>query len=568
MKMNNNIFGRNMKNQILLAILLVVSHVLAAQTNEGNKKIYNDTLNIVGKYQPKITDAAKLDVVPAGEKMEVTKPTITYTAKSKLLQVETTNNIKLPSLSIIKSPRKDFDHFYIKAGFGNYMNLLIDANYNSTLLSDRALSVRLMSHSGNSTIKYSNAAVQLADISARKDFSTKALTAKLVVDNSSYHYFGFRLADSINTDSIDPKSIRQNYLFTGINFGFNNELEKREKIHYWGKLGISNLYDYYKKNEFSVNFYGKLEQYFNGNPIRFETQVDHFIYSSPLHLNNHRTLFDIKASYIFLRDNWKAELGFDAPTESDTNVTKTHFYPNILLEASLAGSYFNVFGGLRGNLTLNSYYSVVQENPYVINELELRNTNNKFELFGGFKGSAGSKFRYFAQFSYHNLENVLLFVNELNADSSYNQRFTAIYDSSNTTLMRIKIETSISPISNLFIFVGFNYDIYDQNPPEAYPWHIPILQTKLTARYTLQDKITFNLDYFILGKRYARDPFNLSTPIELDPINDLNFGINYKFNKTWSIFFQFNNITNQKYSYWNNYQLRGFNFLVGGKANF
>jgi hypothetical protein len=44
------------------------------------------------------------------------------------------------------------------------MNILFDANYNSTMLPDRSLSVRLLNQSGKSTFKYSNYGEQLADI--------------------------------------------------------------------------------------------------------------------------------------------------------------------------------------------------------------------------------------------------------------------------------------------------------------------------------------------------------------------------------------------------------------------
>jgi len=560
-----NRFNMKKMNILFTAILfLAVFNSAYSQID----KTFSESVDIVRAYLPKITDAVKMDIVPVGEKMESQKPNITYTAKSKLIQLETTNNNKLSSLSFIKSPRKDFDHFYLKAGFGNYNNLLIDAHYNTTLLADRALTLRVFNHSGKSTVKYSNASEQLADIAGRKDFGTKTLSGRLNVNNSNYRFYGFRIADSVNFDTIDPKNIKNNYLSTSFKLSFNNENEKKEKVHYWANLGVVNLYDYFKFNEFGITFSGKIEQYFNQNPIRFETQINHYIYSSPNSLNYHRTLFNVKAGYIFLRDRWRAEVGFNAPTESDTSLAKTHFYPNVLLEAALVESYFNVFGGIRGDLIQNNYQSLIDENPFIISKFELRNTNNKFEIFGGIKGNVGSKFRYLAQFSYHNIENLLLFVNSLNADSTFNQRFTPIYDSSNTNLTRIKLEAGFTPINNMDIFATFSYDKYDQNPPEAYAWHLPSVQTKLTARYTLQEKITFNLDYFFIGKRFAKDPFYLTTPIDLPAISDMNFGITYKFVKTWSIFFQFNNLTNNKYSYWNNYDLRGFNFLVGGKAIF
>jgi len=367
----------NMKNiGFLTTIILIVLSVNLSFSQPD--KAFNESVDIVRAYMPKITDAVKMDVIPTGEKMEQQKPNISYTAKSKLIQLETSNNTKLSSLSFIKSPRKNFEHFYVKAGFGNYNNLLFDGHYNTTLLANQALTLRLYNHSGKSTPKYSNASEQLADITAKKEFGTKMLDANLKLNNSRYHFYGYQLADSVGFDTIDPKNIRNNYFTTAFNIGFNNDLEKKEKVHYGMSLGVTNLYDYYNVNEFGINFNGKIEQYFNNNPIRFEALINHHIYTHPSRLNYHRTLFNVMAGYIFLRDRWRAEVGFQAPTESDTSLAKTHFYPNILLEAALVEGYFNVFGGIRGNLTQNTYQSLIDENPYIISNFELRNTNNKF----------------------------------------------------------------------------------------------------------------------------------------------------------------------------------------------
>ncbi|HPD64599.1 MAG: TonB-dependent receptor [Sphingobacteriales bacterium] len=543
---------------------LMLSFSLQAQQTDTSNKAFSETVDVVRPYQPKITDAVKLDVVPSGEKLEIQKPQITYTAKAKQFQVQTTNTNKLPAINFTKSPRKDFDHFFIKAGAGNYMNILFDANYNSTMLPDRSLSVRLLNQSGKSTFKYSNYGEQLADITGRMEFGNKSLSGNIFVKNNRYHFFGYSPADSVNADTIDPLKIRQNFLVEGFKASFNNELTPKEKIRYWTSLDVYNLNDFYKKNELGLGFYGKIEQYFSDNPIRFEALIHHYLHYNANTPNSHRTYFNVQAEYIFIRDNWRAEIGFAAPTESDTLVAKTHFYPKILLEASLVESYFNIFGGLTGNLTENTYFSIAEENPYTVPYYELRNSNNKFEIFAGAKGSISSKFRYLFRFSYHNLENVLLFVN----DTISANNFLPVYDSSNTNLTKIHFEATFNPISNLSFFASFNYNQYDQNPPEPKPWHIPAFESKFSAQYCIQKKIYFNLDYFFFSKRYAKNWDDLTNPIELKPINDLNLGISYKFSDRWAIFFQFNNLLNDKYSYWNNYELRGFHFLAGGKVNF
>lgn len=554
-----------MKNVIqYLSAIILIATISPSKAQNDTAKTFSETFDIVRAYQPKITDAVKLDVVPAGEKLEIQKPQITYTAKARLYQVQATNTTRLPAISFVKSPRKDFDHFFIKAGAGNYMNILIDANYNSTLLPDRSLSVQLLNHSGKSSVKLSNYGEQLIKINGKINLGTKSLSGNVYFTNNRFHFYGFPSSDSVNFDTINKLNIRQNFMVEGFKASFDNELVKKEKIRYWTNLNVYNFNDYYRKNELGIGFYGKVEQYFHENPIRFEALVNHYLHYQSAAPNSHRTFFEVKAAYLFIRDRWHAEVGFNAPTESDTLVAKTHFYPKVLFEASLVESYFNIFGGLNGNLSENTFYSISRENPYTVKSYELRNSNNKFEIFAGLKGNYGSKFRYFLKFSYHNLENVLLFVN----DTINRNNFVPVYDSSNTNLTRLYFETTFNPFPEMSIYGTITYNQYDQNPPEPKPWHIPAVEAKLSVQYAIQKKIYLSLDYFFIGKRFAKNIDNIQIPIELKPINDLNLGITYRFSNTWAIFFQFNNMLNQKYNYWNNYELRGFHFLAGAKVNF
>jgi len=52
-----------------------------------------------------------------------------------------------------------------------------------------------------------------------------------------------------------------------------------------------------------------------------------------------------------------------------------------------------------------------------------------------------------------------------------------------------------------------------------------------------------------------------------DPIIDWSLGAEYRFNRQWAAFLEFNNILNQRYYHWHNYRSFGTNFLIGATFN-
>jgi hypothetical protein len=53
----------------------------------------------------------------------------------------------------------------------------------------------------------------------------------------------------------------------------------------------------------------------------------------------------------------------------------------------------------------------------------------------------------------------------------------------------------------------------------------------------------------------------------LNAILDINTGIDYRFSKTFTAFFNFRNLLGTQYQYWNQYPVRGFHVTGGLKLN-
>ena len=555
-----------MKIRLFVILSIFISSAIFAQEDTITLKPKKN-LNLQKNFQydiifkPKINDAAKMEIIAINEKMEIKEPTIKYQGNPVLFATPIGEGEKIPAISLKSSRKEKLGRVYVKTGFGNYNNLLFRAHYNSVRNKDYLFTADVKHHSGLSSIEKSNASEQFVKLSGKRIFRDKSLGADLYFSNSAVSFYGFT-PDSVEMDTINKEDIKQNFMDFGLNLNFSNDLTKKDDIiKYWLEAGVNHIQDYYKTQELGVNFMGMIEQKFMDNPMRFKFDYQFLNYGQ--NDKNTRNILNFRASYIFQKELWQSEIGFNIASEGDTVDNYFHFYPILHAEGQIVPKFLSGFAGITGNLNVNSFRSVSQVNPFIQEGFVLKNTNNKFEIYAGLKGSFNEKFGYMAKYTYHNFENLLLFVNDSNENVN---RFVAVYDSSNTILSHIQAEISYTPLNNLSFFLNGNFYSYEM-AQENYAWHIPDLDITFTTQYELQDKIIADLDVFYVGKRYAKNWINPNNSIELDPIIDLNLGITYKFSNTYAAFFQFNNILGNKYSLWNNYQLRGFHVMGGLKAN-
>jgi hypothetical protein len=552
----------------LIASFVILFYLPGKVIGQDTTKTFHEDIEIVKAYKPKLSDAIKINVTPLNERIEYQKPTFTYDSKPQLLEIKPVITAKLPAVSTIKSkaiPKKtELSRFFVKLGVGNYSNILADLNYNSTKLKDGLIAASFKHHSGDCDVLNSQASEQIVDLSGRKFFGSKTLDGKLYFDNNIIRFYNY------NHDSFDlsKDQVKQNFVDYGIKASFNNELDTSGKLKYWIDADFYKITDNFSAGETGVEFKTALEQNLIHFPFKVALAYKYFNYG--IEEKSTRNILNVDADYVIHKPKYKVEVGFKIAYEGDSAESKAHFYPNIFVQGSLVGSQMIGFAGMTGNLIDNTFRSYAKENPFILSDLEIKSTNNKYEIFGGFKGSFNNKFNYQARLSYHNYEYLYMFVNDSSSKSvdSVN-RFMVIYDSTTTTLLKFHAEASTFISDNFELFAEFNYYKYEM-ANEKYPWHRPTYDIKLTGKYNLQKKIYFNLDVFVIGERKAKlwepNPPE-SNYLTLDPIYDLNLGLTYKFSKMFAVFFQFNNILSTKYSYWNGYPLRGFHLIGGLNVN-
>ena len=80
--------------------------------------------------------------------------------------------------------------------------------------------------------------------------------------------------------------------------------------------------------------------------------------------------------------------------------------------------------------------------------------------------------------------------------------------------------------------------------------------------------LTLSLDYCMLSGIYANHGYNPEVNVKMKTINDLRFRPSWKFNDTFSIYLQFNNLLFQQQSLYYGYPLQPFSAMAGLNVNF
>jgi len=334
-------------------------------------------------------------------------------------------------------------------------------------------------------------------------------------------------------------------------------------VDYWINAGANKFNTSINSAETNLFAKGRLRENFKRDGAAFGAGYRYLNYRE--HGNTYaRSIFKINGHYILNHDLGQAKIGFRSASVGDSAQNPFYFYPYLRLNVPVVPEQLTAFGGIKGNLNVNTYRSFVRDNPYVQESLSLKNTNNKFEVFAGVKGHIKQRASYQAELSYRNVENLPFFIN----DSTTERQFHIRYNDGVAAIFELNAEFQYQVAKRWQVLLKGKYRKFNLAGAES-PWHIPTLSYELTGHYSIGQKIRLHAGIFGFNQRDALvyDEQGNAQSKELNGILDLNAGIDYRFSKAFSAFFKFNNILNKEYQYWNNYPVRGFHLTGGVKVN-
>lgn len=273
--------------------------------------------------------------------------------------------------------------------------------------------------------------------------------------------------------------------------------------------------------------------------------------------------------------------------EEQEKTSKAYWFPKAEAQLAVVDD-FKFYAGVDGGLKLNSYASMLQENPYLLSDQVLRPTETKYHFYIGLRGDIEQNLKYDFSAGFAKANNIMFFRGNSVFDESnitnrlpydFANTFSAVYDDG--TISEVKGSVQYFPLENLSLdgeitFTKYKLDHYE------HIYNRPLLQANIGAKYAMLDKkLHLGFNGFFVSDRTTNtfeignsgivpDVLTVSekTNEKVGGFADINLSAEYKVHKNFSIFALGNNLLNSKYHTFNAYRVLGAQITGGVKITF
>ncbi len=279
-----------------------------------------------------------------------------------------------------------------------------------------------------------------------------------------------------------------------------------------------------------------------------------------------------------MRDDLTLNLGVNIVYGMDMEKSESNFYiyPAVTASYRLLDDNVIVYGGIEGELRQNSYYDLVEENPFVSPTLDIQPTDSQYDAYVGLKGQLLPNLSYNIKGSYTAENRRPLF--KLNPQNSfrndekgyyYGNSFEVFYDDIKTLGLFGELNVDV----NRNFTLGINAEVYEYDTETDNPaWNLPNIKGSLFMDYQIDENWYMGANLFYVGEREDFSTIVVQNPppggidataITLESYFDANAHVGYRVNNQLSIFIKAANIANNNYQKWANYPVQGLQVLGG-----
>ena len=564
---------------------------IAAQDHSKKKDtVKTEVVEIETRYNPKIADANKI----------VKKPTIKILEKSKRKKLEYSifsapvASTFVPKTGVVKGidvgvKERIFNNF-VALGYGNYASPYTEMyfHYNSKFENDFGLHFK---YSGsqenlrNSVLNSTFSNIETTVFYSQNERFYKWKTY-LSVNRNSYNWYGL---PDLNFSPLAIGQIEEQQNYNQFNLGgeisFEDskiEIVKFDLQYFTDAWNSSELYaDGSAIFKFPVDFLFR-----NSNEISISTEMEYLrgrfqqSYSSNAPLDHHFLTLNASPKYEFKWGAIAIDLGTKLFLSFDIENDLQHFlvYPDVNVQFPIVKDFVSVYGGISGGLTTNNFASFTEQNPYVSPTLFMTQTNQKYHAFGGLNALATNDLSIHLSISRKNEEDKPLFTrNNSKSDGAttslngsdlkgfeYGNSFSVIYD--DVITMTFSGELAYEASKYVSVSTSLRYHVFDTRNSAA-AWNLPNTEASILAKFKKKNWYgSASINYFGDRKDALYSGIYPSNTIGIQTIAgfvDANLNGGYHFNNQFTVFVKMNNFINGKYQQFANFDVQGFQAILG-----
>ena len=551
-----------MKNSLrIIALVCFCSSSLMAQ-----ESLPSDTFRVVKNYQPTLVNANKISFDPEIDDDLKLDIDLTYSFLNK--QVPVSFEVEPISPAKIKGePLVKLYNGYARVGVGNSLIPFAEVYYNNLRSKKYALGghAKYFNMAEANRIKGSDMSEMHFEAFGKRFWKRNTLSSSVSFNKRDFNYYGYyNIVDEAEGESISSSLLEQRYNRLNGKVQLKSTKVDSFNLRHTASLEYNLLSNKEGNAENNIKTDVNLSQFYNSELLNLDVGIDYNSYE----LGNDNTIISLRPKVSTIGERFRIAVGLGVYLNSCSS-TKFHFYPVAEIKYNVIEDILVPYVGVNGQIKRVNYNSITLENPFVSENIALQNTNEKMNLYAGFRGTLSKRVSFNLSSAFVRTENAYFYVQLADSNQYVSKEYFLTYDGLDE--LKFKGEVVVRMSEKLTLYGLGEYSSFStDNEIEA--WHRPALRLNVSGKYNLRNKVLIGLDLIYWGEQFARDinfPENGVAPTEvfaakkLDGIVDANLSFEYRYTKRLSAFVKFNNIAGIKFEKYKDYPTQGFNVWGG-----
>ena len=542
--------GQVCKGLLLFPFTFFILHSTAQRDTTRRQ-----TIDITSSFKPVLRNAVKINLSASPLAADTSRPASVYNIPAQNLFFAY-QPISLKPLTLSQDTGLQLGiRNYVKAGFGNYTTPYIAAAV--SFGNGKSSIVNLYGNYISSKGKITNQNFSEMRLKGTGSFFTakNEMYGRAGIDARQYYQYGYdHELHSYNKDSVSRRY--QDFTVAG---GLRNIAVNDMHINYNPNAEAHIFSRENKVTESTLILEAPVEKKFGESvsvKVAARADITNFANkTTAINTSISNNLFQIAPELVYYSDRFTFHGGVTPSWDNG----KLSVLPNVYGEAQLQQKVLIVQAGWVGRFIKNSFRSLSLLNPYMADPSFLLNTK-EVQFYGGVKATLGKHFSFNAKAAFVTYNNMPLFVNDFNDGKSF-----VIRNESKMNALQLHGDMSLVSQDKFTLTAALDVNTYTGLKDNANAWHLIPLQLTGSFRWNAFKQVLLKADLFAFSGAPALLKNN--SEIKLKG-TDFSAGGEFKINKKFSAWLDFNNILDNKYQRFNNYPVYGLNVIGGIIAHF
>lgn len=529
-------------------MMLAVAGLGLQQNVLAQDSLKQETIDIISTYQPKLRDAAKLNLTASLPGTDTARPRLSYQVPALNLYFMY-QPVPLKPLALGKDSLSALQNNFIKGGFGNYNTPLIQAGFGSNRNEKFNYGLYGSYISSKGTVKNQDYSALNVLASGTYYSPLFEINGSVGFDRNVIHYYGYDHTAYDFSKGDVKQAFNQGYVQVGL---------KNRPLNDWAlmfapKAKFIIFNDAFDRKENTVIINAPVsKQLVQDLYLKAEGVLDLSTFKEGNQEQINNNVVAIHPALEIIKPGFTLHAGVN-PTWANS---KFYLLPDIVNESHLIRKKVILSSGWISYIDKNSFRNLANKNPF-IGQYPAGILNTRVEeKYTGIKGTLGSHFNYNTKFAAVTWSNLPLFVNDTTVGNTFLIR-------NEDQLRAFQLHAEVGYIEEEKFQVRLTADWYNFNKQntEVKPWHMVPFQANVFGQYTVGKKLHLDANLYALSGSYyqlANKDF-----AKTKGAWDLNAGANYDVGRNFNVWVTANNLFNTHYQRWNGYPTYGFN-IVGG----